>query len=75
MSEKLNIFLCQMTLGFIKIWNQVTSTTTELEPYVIVGFGFLGSMGFSLQLAVLHDILFFCSINIFVIYSLFCLIY
>jgi len=35
----------------------------------------LGILGFTVQLAALHDILFFCSIWFFMLYSAFALIY
>mmetsp|Transcript_37652 Transcript_37652/g.27759 ORF Transcript_37652/g.27759 Transcript_37652/m.27759 type:complete len:89 (+) Transcript_37652:509-775(+) len=71
----LNNFMGKLFLQQISMWNHVTARLTLIEPYVLKGIGCTGFFGASFFWAVCHDVLFFCSTSVLLLYSLVALTY
>jgi phosphatidylinositol glycan class Q protein len=69
-NPNLDNFLGNFIIDQIKLWNYVTTKITLIEPFVVVSIGLSGFLGASVFLAVCHDVLFFCSAYIFLVYTL-----
>lgn len=50
-------------LAFVSYWNYVTTFLTRLEPQFVLVVAVIGSLGFSMQIALVTDIIDFCSIH------------
>jgi hypothetical protein len=50
-------------LAFVSYWNYVTTFLTRLEPQFVLVVAVIGSLGVSMQIALLTDIIDFCSIH------------
>lgn len=74
-NPNLDNFLGHLMLDIIGTWNFVTTELTTLEPIMIKYFAVSGLMGINIQLALCHDMLFFCSVHIFVLYTVFAAVY
>jgi len=74
-NPNLDNFLGHLMLDIIGLWNYVTTELSQLEPYLIKYFAVSGVLGINILLALCHDVLFFCSIHIFILYSVFAAVY
>ena len=74
-NPNLDNFLGHLMLDIIGMWNFVTTEITQLEPLIIKYFALSGLMGINIQVALCHDMLFFCSAHIFILYTVFAGVY
>lgn len=74
-NPNLDNFLGHLMLDIIWLWNFITTELTHYEATMIRYFGFCGVMGINIQLAICHDVLFFCSTHIFILYTVFAVVY
>lgn len=74
-NPNLDNFLGNLNLDIIGLWNFVTTELTVLEPIIMRYFSYFGFLGLSFQLALAHDVLFFCSVHIFILYTVFAAVY
>lgn len=74
-NPNLDNFLGQLVLDLVGVWDMVTTELTLLEHYIVKYIALFGVMGLTFQLALAHDILFFCSVHLFFIYSCFAAVY
>jgi len=66
----LNNYMGKFFIQQIQLWNHVTARITLIEPYVVKSIGMTGFLGASFFWAVCHDILFFCSASVLILYSI-----
>ena len=64
-------FIGNYALELILAWRHFASLLIVLHKPIIIGTSLFGSLGFSVFLAILHDILFVYSAYIFFMYSVF----
>ena len=74
-NPNLDNFLGNLMLDIISLWNIITSELTEIEPILLSYLAVCGSLGISTQLALCHDVLFICSAHIFILYTVFAIVY
>jgi len=74
-NPNLDNFIGNLLLDIIGLWNFVTTELQVFEPLLVRYVGFFGFLGASFQLALCHDILFFCSVHIFILYTVFAAVY
>lgn len=70
-NPNLDNFLGNLIIDLIHVWNIVTTELTQIESFLVKGVACFGCLGVSFQLAIAHDMLFFCSTHIFFLYSCF----
>ena len=68
-------FLGKAALDLIEAWNYITAPLTPLKAFVGYLVAFCGLCGFTVQISLLNDLLFFFSSWLFAEYSIFALIY
>ena len=56
-------------LDLIYIWNYMTTAFIQIQTLIIRSLAFSGIIGCSIQIALIHDVLFVCSSHIFVLYT------
>jgi phosphatidylinositol glycan class Q protein len=74
-NPNLDNFLGNFILDQISLWNYVTARITLIEPYVVKCIGLSGFMGASFFLAMCHDVLFFSSSYVFILYTMIAIAY
>lgn len=74
-NPNLDNFLGHLMLDIIWLWNFITTELTQYEGIMFRYFGLCGVMGINIQLAICHDVLFFCSTHIFILYTVFAVVY
>lgn len=74
-NPNLDNFLGNFILDLIMIWNHTTTFLTMIESFVVKAIAGSGFMGLTFFLSACHDVLFFCSTYIFVLYTLLAALY
>jgi phosphatidylinositol N-acetylglucosaminyltransferase subunit Q len=68
-------FIGYAILDLIYIWNYMTTAFIQSQTYITHYLAFTGMIGSTIQVALIHDVLFLCSSHIFVLYSAIAWIY
>lgn len=56
-------------LDLIYIWNYMTTAFIQIQNLIIRNLSFFGLIGSTIQVALIHDVLFLCSSHVFILYT------
>jgi len=62
-------FIGNAILDLIYIWNYMTTAFIQIQRVIITNLAFFGVIGSTIQVALIHDVLFVCSSHIFILYT------
>lgn len=68
-------FIGYAIMDLIYIWNYGTTAFIQMQTFIITNLAFFGIIGSTIQVALIHDVLFVCSSHIFVLYTVVAWIY
>lgn len=74
-NPNLAAFIGNAILDLIYIWNYATTAFIQLQRYILTKLACFGVIGSTIQVALVHDVLFVCSSHIFVLYTVVAWIY
>lgn len=62
-------FIGNAILDLILIWNYLSTAFIQIQTIIITNLAFSGLIGSTIQVALIHDVLFVCSTHIFILYT------
>ena len=62
-------FIGNAILDLIYIWNYMSTAFIQIQNLIITNLAFSGIIGSTIQVALIHDVLFVCSSHIFILYT------
>jgi phosphatidylinositol glycan class Q protein len=62
-------FIGNAILDLIYIWNYISTAFIQIQNLIITNLAFSGIIGSTIQVALIHDVLFVCSSHIFILYT------
>lgn len=74
-NPNLAAFIGNAILDLIYIWNYGTTAFIQVQTFILTKLAFFGVIGSTIQVALVHDVLFVCSSHIFVLYTVVAWIY